>query len=132
MIQDLLREIVDERWVERLDLDSGELVDASFVSERHDNRESDLVWKFRCKGGEEPGDVYVLLEFQSRPDLSMPVRFMSYESLFYQKLLAGQPAGVWRKLPLVILVLIYNGWEPWNVATDLGSLIGNLDSSAEI
>jgi hypothetical protein len=29
-------------------------------------------------------------------------------------------------------VVVYNGWEPWNVATDLGSLIGDLDPSAEI
>jgi prophage antirepressor-like protein len=58
---------------------------------------------------------------------------MSYESLFYQRLMAGQPAAAtWRKLPPVIAVLVYNGWEPWNVATDLGSLIGDLDPSAEI
>ena len=55
-----------------------------------------------------------------------------YESLFYQSLMASQPAAGWRKLPLVIPVVVYNGWEPWNVATDLGSLIGDLDSSAEI
>src|SRR4051795_4259878 len=56
MIQDLLREIVGERWVERLDLDSGELADPSFVSDKHDNRESDIVWRFRRKDG-EPGEV---------------------------------------------------------------------------
>jgi hypothetical protein len=44
MIQDLLREIVGERWVERIDLDSGEPVNASFVSIKHENRESDLIW----------------------------------------------------------------------------------------
>jgi hypothetical protein len=70
MIQDLLGEIVGERWVERLDFDSGELTDASFVSDKHENRESDLIWKFRRKDGGEPVDVYVLLEFQSRPDPS--------------------------------------------------------------
>ncbi|MEA2605080.1 MAG: hypothetical protein QOF89_6072 [Acidobacteriota bacterium] len=132
MIQDLLWEIVGERWVECIDLDSGELADASFVSDKHENRESDLIWKFRRKDEEEPSDVYVLLEFQSRPDLTMPVRFMGYEGLFYQKLMAGQPAAAWRKLPPVIPVLVYNGWEPWHVATALGSLIGDLDSSAEI
>ena len=132
MIQDLLREIVGERWVERLDLDSGELADPSFVSDKHDNRESDIVWRFRRKDGGESADVYILLEFQSRPDPSMPVRFSGYESLFYQKLLAGQPAAAWRNLPLIIAVLVYNGWEPWHVATDLGSLIGDLDPSAEV
>jgi predicted transposase YdaD len=132
MIQDLLREIVRERWVERIDLDSGELADASFVSDRHENRESDIIWKFRRQDGEEPGDVYILLELQSRPDPSMPVRFTNYETLFYQRLMAGQPAAVWRKLPPVIPLLLYNGWEPWHVPTDLGSLIEGLDPSAEI
>jgi Putative transposase, YhgA-like/Domain of unknown function (DUF4351) len=132
MIQDLLREIVGEQWVERIDLSSGERVDASFVSPRHENRESDVIWQFRRKDGGEPVYVYILLEFQSRPAPSMPVRLMGYVSLFYQLLMAGQPAAGWRKLPLVIPVVIYNGWEPWNVATDLGSMIGELDPSAEI
>ncbi len=129
MIQDLLQGIVAEPWVERLDFDSGELADASYVSDKHENREGDLAWKFRRQDGEEP--VYVLLEFQSRPDPSMPVRFMGYESLFYQKLMADKPVAAWRTLPPVIAVLVYNGWEPWHVATDLGSLIGQLDPSAE-
>ena len=55
-----------------------------------------------------------------------------YVSLFYQSLMASQPAAGWRKLPLVIPVVVYNGVEPWNVSTDLSSLIGDLDPSAEI
>jgi predicted transposase/invertase (TIGR01784 family) len=132
MIQDLLREIVGEQWVERIDFASGEKVDASFVSTKYENRESDVIWKFRRQDGGEPVYIYILLEFQSRPDPSMPVRFMGYESLFYQSLMAGQPASANRKLPPVIPVLVYNGWEPWHVPTDLGSLIGDLDPSAEI
>jgi predicted transposase/invertase (TIGR01784 family) len=132
MIQDLLREIVGERWVERIDIDSGERVNASFVSAKHENREGDVIWKFRRQDGAEPVYVYILLEFQSRPDPSMPVRLMGYVSLFYQTLMASQPAAGWKKLPLVIPIVVYNGWEPWNVATDLGSLIVDLDPSAEI
>jgi hypothetical protein len=132
MIRDLLREIVGEQWVECLDLDSGERVNASFVSDKHQNRESDVIWQFRRKDGGEPVYVYILLEFQSRPDHSMPVRFMGYESLFYQTLMASRPAREWKSLPLIIPVLIYNGWEPWNLPTDLGSMIGHLDPSAEI
>jgi predicted transposase/invertase (TIGR01784 family) len=131
MIQDLLREIVGERWVDRIDFDSGERVNASFVSARHEHRESDVIWKFR-QDGDEPVYVYILMEFQSRPDPSMPVRLMGYESLFYQSLIASQSMAAWRKLPLVIPVVVYNGGEPWNVPTDLGSLIGDLDPSAEI
>ena len=132
MIQDLLRDIVGERWVDLIDLDSGEQINASFVSPRHQSRESDIIWKFRRKDGGAPVYVYILMEFQSRPDPSMPVRFMGYESLFYQHLMVGKPAAAWRNLPLVIPVLIYNGVEPWKDPTDLGSMIGTLDPSAEI
>jgi hypothetical protein len=62
----------------------------------------------------------------------MPVRFMEYESLFYQTILAGQPAAAWRNLPLVFPLLMYTGGEPWNVATEVGSLFGDLPPSAEI
>ncbi|HYO13389.1 MAG TPA: Rpn family recombination-promoting nuclease/putative transposase [Thermoanaerobaculia bacterium] len=132
MIQGLLQEILGDRWVERVDLDSGERVDTSVVSPKHENRESDIIWKFRRTDGGELASVYLFLEFQSRPDPSMPVRFMGYEGLFYQALGAGQPEAAWRNLPLIIPVVLYNGREPWHVATDLGSLIGDLDPSAEI
>ena len=117
--------------MERIDFDSGVLVETSFVSARHESRASDVIWKFQRKDGGEPGHVYILLEFQSRPDASMPVRFMGYESLFYQRLMASEPAAAWRKLPPVIPVLLYNGLERWGGATDLGSLLGDLDPSAE-
>src|SRR5215470_15020036 len=94
MIQDLLLKIVAEPWVELIDFDSAELVNTSFVSAGHESRDSDTVWKFRYKDGQEPASLYILVEFQSRPDPSMPVRFSCYQSLFYQNLLAGLPASV--------------------------------------
>ena len=131
MIRDLLRDIVSEEWVERIDFDSGELANTSFVKGAT-NRETDIVWKFgRKDGGGEPVYVYILIEFQSRPDPTMPVRFMVYMGLFYQKLLDSQPAAARGKLPLVIPIVMSTGSERWNVATDLGSLIGELDPSAE-
>jgi hypothetical protein len=131
MIRDLLREIVGEQWVERIDFDSGELANTSFVK-GVTNRETDIIWKFGRKDGSEPVYVYILIEFQSRPDPTMPVRFMVYMGLFYQKLLDSQPAAARGKLPLVIPIVMNTGSERWNVATDLGSLIGDLDPSAEI
>src|SRR5690349_16270938 len=105
MIRDLLQEIVGERWVDLINLESGEKINTSFVSPRHASRESDVIWKFPRRDGQEPVYVYVLLEFQSRPDPSMPVRLMGYVHNFYEDLMARQPAAGWRKLPLVIPVL---------------------------
>ena len=132
MIQDLLREIVGERWVERIDFNSGQLVDSTFISPQHENRESDLIWRFRRKDGGEPVFVYILMEFQARPDPSMPARLMGYVGMLYQRLMRSRSRKSWQKLPLIIPVVVYNGEEPWDVSTDLGSLIGDLDPSAEI
>lgn len=131
MIRDLLQEIVGEEWVTRIDFDFGELVNTSFVK-GFKNRETDVIWKFRRKDGGEPIYVYILIEFQSRPDPTMPVRFMVYVGHFYQALLDSQPAAARKKLPFIIPIVINTGPELWNVATDLGSLIGDLDPSAEI
>jgi hypothetical protein len=60
------------------------------VSPKHENRESDVIWKFRRQDAGEPVYVYILLEFQARPDPSMPIRLMGYESLFYQSLMASR------------------------------------------
>jgi len=82
MIGDLLRLILGEAWVSRLDLASAEKVSSSFTSRGRKKRESDVIWKFRRVDNDEPVYVYILLEFQSRPDRYMPVRLMTYMGLF--------------------------------------------------
>jgi hypothetical protein len=47
MVCDLLREMVGESWVDLIDFASAERVNASFVSEKRKNRESDIIWQFR-------------------------------------------------------------------------------------
>ena len=132
MVQDLLQKIVDEPWVEQLDLDSGERASTSFVSDGHDGRESDIIWKFRRKDGIQPEHVYIHLEFQSRPDPSMPVRVTAYRGLFYQRLLSDLSQEAWKHIPPVLTIIVYNGGEPWRVPTDLGPLIADLGPSAEV
>jgi hypothetical protein len=131
MVCDLLREILGEAWVDRIDLASAERVPASFTSRRHQSRESDVIWKFQRAGTGEVVYVYILLEFQSRPDRYMAVRTMTYVGLLYEALIAEgrlPPSG---KLPLVIPIVIYNGTGPWGPAVELSELIERLDPSAE-
>jgi predicted transposase YdaD len=130
MIQDFLTEIVDAPWVDRLDLASGELVNGLLIHKQHQSRTADTIWKFRRKDG-QPGDVYILLEFQSRPDPTMPVRFMGYDGLFLQLLLDSKVVSCRDKLPPVIPVVLYNGVRSWNKGTELGALVADLDPSAE-
>jgi Putative transposase, YhgA-like len=132
MVCDLLREMVGEAWVDLIDFASAERVNASFVSRKRKNRESDIIWKFRRRDTGEPVYVYVLLEFQSRPDRYMPVRLMTYQGLFYESLIAEgrlPPSGL---LPLVIPIVVYNGVGAWGPALELSELIERLDPSSEL
>lgn len=132
MVCDLLCEIVGERWVERIDLSSAKRVSTSFVSRQLKGRESDVIWKFRTRDGQAPVYVYILMEFQSRPDRYMPVRLMAYEGLLYQALIAGSELSPQGRLPLVIPIVVYNGRAPWGVPQELSELIEPVDPSAEI
>jgi hypothetical protein len=131
MIRDLLVEILGEPWVRLLDLASAEQVPSSFTSRGHQRRESDVIWKFRRRDTGDPVYVYILLEFQSKPDRYMPVRMMTYIGLFLEYLIANHQLAKSGKLPLVIPVVIYNGLGPWSSALELSELIERLDPSAD-
>lgn len=131
MVCDLLREMVGESWVDLIDFASAERVNASFVSEKRKNRESDIIWQFRRRDTGEPVYVYVLLEFQSRPDRYMPVRLMTYMGLFFESLIAEGRLPASGLLPLVIPIVVYNGTGPWWPTLELSELIERLDPSAE-
>jgi predicted transposase/invertase (TIGR01784 family) len=131
MVCDLLREMIGESWVELIDFASAERVNASFVSETRRNRESDVIWKFRRRDTGDPVYVFVLLEFQSRPDRYMPVRLMTYVGMFYENLIAEGRLARSGRLPQVIPIVIYNGLGPWGTPLDLAELIERFDPSVE-
>jgi predicted transposase/invertase (TIGR01784 family) len=131
MVCDLLREMIGEDWVKLLDFSSAERVNASFVSETRRNRESDVIWKFRRRDTGDPVYVYVLLEFQSRPDRYMPVRLMTYTGMLYETLIAEGRLGPSGRLPQVIPIVIYNGLGAWGTPLDLAELIERFDPSVE-
>ncbi|MGH7487256.1 MAG: Rpn family recombination-promoting nuclease/putative transposase, partial [bacterium] len=75
--------------------------------------------------------VYVLLEFQSRPDRYMPVRLMTYTGLFYEHLIAEGRLASSGLLPQVIPIVVYNGIGLWGTPLDLAELVERFDPSAE-
>jgi Putative transposase, YhgA-like len=130
MVRDLLCEIVGEAWVDLIDFASAEKVDASFVSKKRKKRESDVIWKLRRRDTGEPVYVYLLLEFQSRPDRFMAVRLMTYVGLFYESLIRQKkllPSGL---LPQVIPMVLYNGLAAWDPAMNVAELIECFHPSA--
>jgi hypothetical protein len=72
MVRDLLEGFVGGAWLNDLDFSTLARVSDHYTTDDLRSRADDIVWRVRC------GDrqLYLLLEFQSRPELFMPVRVL--------------------------------------------------------
>jgi len=116
MVRDLLTGFVPGPWLQQARFDTLEHVNASYVSESDKHRHDDMVW--RLKVGPRWVWVYLLLEFQSRPDPWMAVRMMAYVSLLAQNLIRQKQLQQ-GKLPALIPLVLYNGQPRWTAPTDV-------------
>ena len=91
----------------------------SFVkSEGLRQRHGDMLWKVRLRQeGKHP--VYIPLEFQSRPVNNMAFRVYEYVNLMLREADVTEDTGPEGAPPIVMPVVVYNGYGPWNAATDL-------------
>ena len=121
MVQDLLQGFVHEDGVRQADFSTLERVSGSYVSDDLREREDDVIWRVRL--GPEWLYVYLLIEFQSRPDPFMALRILVYTGLLYQELVKGGHFTHTGKLPPVFPVVLYNGEPSWRAAQDVAELI---------
>ncbi|HEX3531605.1 MAG TPA: Rpn family recombination-promoting nuclease/putative transposase [Thermoanaerobaculia bacterium] len=131
MIIELLRGFFGQAWVDRMDFETLERVNSSYVSPKLRRRETDIVWRARLKDG-RPVYVYLLLELQSSVQKYMAVRLMVYVGLLYQDLIKRGELSPDGKLPLVIPIVLYNGEERWWAPLQLADLIEEVDPEADL
>ena len=72
----LLRSFVDKTWVNRIDEDSVEFINKSFILQDFKGKEADIVYRVKIDGKEV--FFYILLELQSTVDYQMPYRLLQY------------------------------------------------------
>ena len=114
----LLQSFVDEDFIKDIHLDDIDLLDKSFVSDEFLQRESDIIYRIKLKANEIY--IYILVEFQSTVDKSIPVRMLLYLLQFYDLLLRNSRKG---NLPAVFPVLLYNGSQDWTIPSNIKDLI---------
>jgi predicted transposase YdaD len=132
MVEELLRGFIREGWVEDLDFGTLERVGDSYVSDDLRERHSDMVWRLRWRGEEEGWFyVYLLLEFQSTPDLFMALRLLGYVALLLAGLVRTGKVTAAEGLPAVLPLVLYNGKRPWSVPLDLASLFRSVPPGCE-
>ena len=109
--------------VSEFDFSTLERDNDSFVEKEKNERHDDIIW--RLKWRDRWVYVYIIIEFQSSVDETMPVRIMSYLSLLYLNLLANENLGYGqnKKLPIVLPIVLYNGSDIWNVPKNIQDMV---------
>jgi hypothetical protein len=123
MVSQLLRDFLAEPWLDDLDLERMERLNAKFHAETSERREGDMIWRIPRHGG---GDTYLmlLLEFQSTPDRWMALRALVYVGLLWQHLVREKQLPPDGMLPPVLPVVVYNGDPRWAMPLALRELVG--------
>jgi hypothetical protein len=121
MVRDLILGFVPDDWLHGLDFNTLEKVPGNYVSDDQKEREDDVVW--RIQAGGDWVYLYLLIEFQSTIDPHMALRMMVYVGLLYQDLLRRQEIPNDGRLPPVLPIVLYNGTQRWNAATQIADLI---------
>ncbi|NOZ52128.1 MAG: DUF4351 domain-containing protein [Gammaproteobacteria bacterium] len=124
LLEDLVRNFVDESWVNELDFAKMVRVNAKFHSEALERRDGDIIVRIPfLKEQQREIYLYLLLEFQSTIDEWMALRFGTYVHLLYEQITKEGRLAPDGRLPPVFPLVLYNGDKHWDAALDLKSLI---------
>ncbi len=115
----LLQDFTEHTWSKEMNPEQLILVDKSYILSDYEELEADIV--YRGKVGEQEVIFYVLLEFQSSIDYSMPIRLLFYMVEIWRDVLKDVRVEEIKKktfkLPAIIPIVTYNGIEQWYVPT---------------
>jgi len=121
MMADLISGFLDPEFAAACDVTTLKRCNGSYVTDDLREREDDLIWSVRY--GDRTLIIFLLIEFQSTPDPTMPIRIMSYMALLWQDLIRTGKHSVRKQLPGILPIVLYNGESPWNVPDDIGASI---------
>ena len=129
MVQDLMRAIVRESWIDEVDFGTLRKLSADHVGDQGMQRRGDAAWQVRFR------DCWlhllVILEFQSTSDRLMALRVMEYTTLLYRELDRQRKLPRRGQWPAVLPVVLYSGDEPWTAPLEMRELIGAVPGELE-
>ena len=112
-------------WAGALDFDSLREGPTEEITDELRRRLGDVVWSIdRRDGHGGVQTLHVVIEHQSSVDYSMPLRFLNYTSLLYQRLYRDRTR--WSKddtADPVLHVVVYNGDSRWDAPLTLAELV---------
>jgi predicted transposase YdaD len=114
-----LRAVLPAPLADRLNLVNMRPVNGSFVDEELTNRHCDVLMQTTLDGRE--AFVYVVIEHQSSPDPTMPLRMLRYVMRIWDHYLQEHPKA--KRLPMIVPLVVYQGSRRWTNSVELSELL---------
>jgi predicted transposase/invertase (TIGR01784 family) len=128
IIEEFLKYLVKEDWVNDLDFSSLEFVKTDYKSKRMAKRESDVAWKVKYNnynGLTSELFIVIHIEVQVKNDNTMLLRFLEYIGYFYENMYKSLSKD--DKIIPVIPILLHIGKDNWNAKTKFHDLVNFTD-----
>lgn len=124
VFSNLVKDTLNFPWANEIKPSDLILVDKSYILPNYHDKESDIV--YRTKIGDEEVIFFVLLEFQSTVDYSMPIRLFFYISEILRreidpKEIKSKMKNI--KIPAVVPIVLYNGQRPWDAEVSFRNIV---------
>jgi len=96
-----------------------------YITPMFEEKIEDVVWSVEVTwdGITQRVFLYLLLEFQSPVDRTMPIRLMHYVACFYSELLKQKVITPGDGLPPVFPIVLYNGSRRWTAPLDIYAMV---------
>ena len=114
-----MESFVHEDFIADLDFSTLKRLDRKMVTKRFKEKESDLIYSVNYK--DRPMFIFLMTEFQSTVDRTMPLRFLRYIAEFYENLDRGSQQK--HRLPPVLPILLYTGNARWTAPASFQAMV---------
>ena len=128
-VQQLIEGFAPPEIAELMDFSTLKNHSGNYITPLFEEKLEDVVWSVEISYTENGQPqrqqiyLYILLEFQSQIDHTMPIRLMHYVACFYDHLLKNSPLTPSQGLPPVFPVVLYNGSRRWSAQQDIYQMI---------
>jgi len=97
----------------------------NYITPLFEEKFEDVVWSVEVnwEGITQRVFLYILLEFQSKVDSTMPLRLMHYVACFYDHLLKTRETTPRQGLPPIFPMVLYNGSKRWSARQDIYEMV---------
>lgn len=123
---DLFKNLSNAKWVNELKPEDLTLVNNTYITADYEEKEADIVYKANIKGKEVV--FYILLEFQSSVDYTMPLRLLFYMCEILKEYSVNAKHKKYDKtvkVPAVVPIVLYNGEHVWDAPKQFRKMIYN-------